>query len=146
MIPYFVSKKPVQITHIAACKQRSVAVSNETLEVFEWGYLYDAREESQSESQFRSTCKLPGPVKQIEIGLEFNLFLLEDGSVWFQGQITHGAQTIVTSAGEKSGLLNLSSMLKSNMATEAKFTHIACGFSHALFLDDQGLIYTFGAG
>jgi alpha-tubulin suppressor-like RCC1 family protein len=37
-------------------------------------------------------------------------------------------------------------MLKKEMATDAKFTSIACGYSHMLLLDDQGLIYTFGAG
>ena len=53
MIPFFVVNKPVQITHVAACRQRSVAVSNESLQVFEWGYLNSAKEDSeQAQRQF----------------------------------------------------------------------------------------------
>jgi alpha-tubulin suppressor-like RCC1 family protein len=37
-------------------------------------------------------------------------------------------------------------MLLEKMGSFATFTHIACGYSHVLLLDDQGMIYTFGAG
>jgi hypothetical protein len=46
MIPFFVVTKPVQITHLAACRQRSVAACNDTSQVFEWGYLNSAKSDA----------------------------------------------------------------------------------------------------
>ena len=40
IVPFFLTKKPKQITHVAACRSRSVAVSDEG-QVFVWGYLGD---------------------------------------------------------------------------------------------------------
>lgn len=48
-------------------------------------------------------------VKQVEAGLEFNLFLLDDGEVWFSGQIVQSSGLVIST--EEFGsepLLNLS--------------------------------------
>lgn len=38
IVPYFNMNKNVAISHIAVSRSRNVAVSNQTMEVFEWGY------------------------------------------------------------------------------------------------------------
>lgn len=75
--------------------------------------------------------------KQVEIGLEFNLFLLEDGSVYMSGAITQeGCEVLQTL-----GLIDLSDRMKESV----RFQQIQTGYSHALLVDDQGRIYSFGA-
>ena len=77
------------------------------MEVYEWGYRLG--EDSDTMPQFEVIFRLPGPVKQVEAGLEFNLFLLEGGEVWFSGQISQGSGMVITA--EEFGsepLINLS--------------------------------------
>ena len=92
IIPYFNMNKNVAISHIAVSRSRCIAVSNQTMEVYEWGYRLG--EDSDAMPQFEVIYRLPGFVKQVEAGLEFNLFLLEDGEVWFSGQIVQGEETV----------------------------------------------------
>ena len=83
IVPYFNMNRNVEISHIAVSRSRCIAVSNQTMEVYEWGYRLG--EDSDTMPQFEVIFRLPGPVKQVEAGLEFNLFLLEGGEVWFSG-------------------------------------------------------------
>jgi hypothetical protein len=66
--------KTVAISHIAISRSRCVAVSNQTREVYEWGYRLG--EDSDAMPQFEVIFLLPNECKQVEAGLEFNLFLL----------------------------------------------------------------------
>ena len=50
--------------------------------VYEWGFVGSEAE------QFHKICELPSDCKQVEIGLEFNLFLLDDGKVYMFGEVT----------------------------------------------------------
>ena len=43
-------------------------------------------------------------------------------------------------------LINLTNRLKENLNIEATFVQIKCGYSHALILDNEGRVYSFGAG
>lgn len=81
---------------------------------------------------------LPSKCKQVEIGLEFNLFLLEDGSVYFWGEITQDGRTVLNSYND---LVCLSEKMD-----ERKFKRIECGYSHALLIDDQDKVFALGAG
>lgn len=44
-------------------------------------------------------------------------------------------------------LINLSQVMRDNNAGEAPpFVRISAGYSHAMLLDEEGKVYTFGAG
>ena len=38
IVPYFNMNRNVEISHIAVSRSRNIAVSNQTMEVYEWGY------------------------------------------------------------------------------------------------------------
>lgn len=57
-------------------------MSNDSGEVYEWGYL------GNEQSQFEVVLTLPSKLKQLEAGLNFNLYLMEDGTVYMSGEIT----------------------------------------------------------
>ena len=84
IIPFFNSRKYLPITHVAICRSRSIAISNFSQEVYEWGY----RIGDQYGIHFEMLYTLPGKCVEAQAGLEFNMFLLEDGTVWISGQIT----------------------------------------------------------
>ena len=65
---------------------------------------------------------------QVEIGLEFNLFLMVDGSVLMSGAITQEGGNVLNTWEE---LIDLTSTMKS----PAQFKQIQCGYSHALLID-----------
>lgn len=100
--------------------------------MFEWGFV------GSEGSQFRKLFDLPDKCVQVEIGLEFNLFLLEDGSVHMSGAITQEGSNVLNTW---ESLICLSEA----MEKPAKFKKISCGYSHALFVDEEDKIYAFGA-
>jgi len=69
------------VVKIAARRSRSLAITD-TNDVYEWGFV------GSDSMQFKKLFTLPGPCKEVEIGLEFNIFILENGSVYFSGVIT----------------------------------------------------------
>jgi alpha-tubulin suppressor-like RCC1 family protein len=86
-----------------------------------------------------------GKVKQVAIGLTFNMFLMEDGTAWMSGELAQGGETFMNTW-IMDPLLNLNEDLYFYEKIDAKFTAIKCGYSHALLLDDDGCVYSFGAG
>ena len=86
--------------------------------------------------------------KQVVAGLEFNLFLLDDGEVWFSGQIGQASGMVIST--EDFGnepLINLSDVMRENNDGQAPpFASVSAGYSHAMLLDEEGKVYTFGAG
>lgn len=79
---------------------------------------------------------LPGPCKDVQIGLEFNLYLLEDGSVHLNGAITQEGDHVIESIDQ---LYCISEFSK------VKFKQIQCGYSHAVLIDEDDQVYSFGA-
>ena len=76
------------MTHVAACRSRSVAVLGNN-EVYEWGYV-------DSGKQFSCVYQLPeGKVSQVEIGLSFNMFLMDNGDVWMSGEIQQNGEIVM---------------------------------------------------
>jgi len=78
---------------VAAKRSRSIAVSVDH-SVYQWGFV------GEEGHQFMKLCTLPGPCKQVEIGLEFNLFLLENGDLFYFGTITQEGEDVLDSMGE----------------------------------------------
>ena len=113
IIPFFMKMKPQYVTHVAACRSRSVAVLCNN-DVYEWGYVSDKK-------QFDLVYQLPqGKVIQVEIGLTFNMFLMSDCNVFMSGQIEQNGETVMNT--EYYGLLiNLKERLFENDKIEAKF-------------------------
>ena len=84
------------------------------------------------------------------------MYLLEDGNVWISGQISQGAEVVFSAAKHGQGenpLVNLTDILAENnpqvIGENGKIpviTKISAGYSHAILLDENGRIYTFGAG
>ncbi len=120
------------MTHVAACRARSIAVTADR-DVFEWGFTGSDGE------QFQQLHTLEEPVKELRLGLEFNLFLSETGTVWYSGAITQEGENVVDTFG---GLINLTN----RMPSSAKFKRIECGYSHALLVAEDDSLYAFGAG
>ena len=104
------------VTHVAACRSRSVAVTDNN-EVYEWGYL-DGEEERP---QFDLALQLPfGKVKQIAAGLAHNLFLMQDGSCYMCGNLAQYGETFLdTKISYK--LLNLNADLDHYEGKKVKF-------------------------
>ena len=77
------------MSKICARRSRSLAVTQFN-DVYEWGFLgSDVLDGSYSEvDQFNKLYLLPGKCQAVEIGLEFNLFLLENGAVYLGGVIS----------------------------------------------------------
>lgn len=75
----------------------------------------------------------------MQIGIEFNLFLLEDGSLYMFGQITQEGMNVLHVT---DSLLCLSE----KMPKQVNFKSVQCGYSHAILLDEDDKVYTFGAG
>ena len=113
---------------IAARRSRSIAITTEN-KVYEWGFVGD------DGMQFRKLFNLPEECLQVEIGLEFNLFLLKDGQVYFSGVITQEGASVL----ESDELICVSK--KSNVT----FKSIECGYSHALLINEEDKVYSFGA-
>lgn len=130
IVPFF-SINRMKISKIAARRSRSLAVT-ESNEVYEWGFVGSENE------QFTKICELPMKCLQVEIGLEFNLFLLEDGSVHMSGAITQEGYNVLNTFGK---LINLSD----RMDNPVSFKQIQSGYSHALLVDESDKIYSFGA-
>ena len=68
--------------------------------------------------------------------------------MWFSGQISQGSEVVISTLdyGDEP-LINLSEIMAEENKQEApKFTKISAGYSHAILLDEEGKIYTFGAG
>lgn len=78
---------------------------------------------------------LPDECLQVEIGLEFNLFLLKNGQVYFSGEITQEGASVLSSE----ELICISEKLN------VTFKRIECGYSHALLIDEDDKVYSFGA-
>ena len=132
IVSKFLKMKPdVQISHVAACRSRSVAVSNDSGDVYEWGYLGNDR---GAESQFEVSLTLPSKLKHVEAGLNFNLYLMEDGKVFVSGEIYQDGETIMNTFnyGDGKKLVNLTDSLPDDV----NIVSIKCGYSHALLLDD----------
>lgn len=70
----------------------------------------------------------------VQIGLEFNLFLLDDGSVHMHGAITQEGTNVLQTWGKLVCVSN-----------NIIFKTITCGYSHALLIDENDLVYSFGA-
>ena len=87
IVPWFLVNKK-KIKNIAARRSRSLAITSEN-EVYEWGFV------GSEGTQFKKIVDLPGPCKDVQIGLEFNLFLLEDGSVYMFGAITQEGMNVL---------------------------------------------------
>ena len=130
IVPFFVGKK--KVTHLSACRSRSIAVTSDN-QVFEWGFTGSDGE------QFQQLHQLEEPVKEVRIGLEFNLFLGQSGTLWYSGAITQEGENVVDTYG---GLINLTN----RMPVAIKFKRIDCGYSHALLVDEDDRLYAFGAG
>lgn len=88
--------------------------------------------------QFKKLFNLPMECLSVEIGLEFNLFLLKDGSVHMSGAITQEGANVLNTF---DALINLSSKMNSPVS----FKQIQCGYSHALLIDKEDRVYSFGA-
>lgn len=82
---------------------------------------------------------------QVEAGLTFNVFLLKSGEVWLSGNINQGGESLIDTE-NYGGLICLNEVLRENTGIEAKFVKVKAGYSHALLLDDQGEVYTYGSG
>ena len=80
IVPFFKTNN-YQITKIAARRSRSIAITTEN-KVYEWGFV------GEDGIQFKKLFNLPDECIQVEIGLEFNLFLLKNGAVYMSGIIT----------------------------------------------------------
>lgn len=81
--------------------------------MYEWGYRLG--EDSDAMIQFEVIFRLPRYCKQVAAGLEFTLFLMDNGEVWFCGQVTQ-ASGLVVSAEEfgSEPLINLSQVMREN--------------------------------
>jgi alpha-tubulin suppressor-like RCC1 family protein len=86
-----------------------------------------------------------GKLKQVAIGLTFNMFLMEDGTAIMSGELSQGGETFMNTWNTEP-LLNLNEDLMFYEKIETKFELIRCGYSHALLLDTEGCVYSFGAG
>lgn len=89
IVPFF-KKHNYQVSKVAARRSRSIAITTEN-RVYEWGFV------GSEGMQFKKLFNLPEECIQVEIGLEFNLFLLKNGSVYMSGAITQeGANVLNT--------------------------------------------------
>lgn len=140
IVPYFFVHG-IQIQKIAARRSRSIAISNDD-EVFEWGFVGSDLEGSEHQ-QFRKLCRLPGKCKQVEIGLEFNLFLLENGTVYIYGAITQEGMNVINTFDE---LVCLNDRMQERAGSSANFKQMQCGYSHAVLTDEEDMVYSLGAG
>ena len=118
---------------MAARRSRSIAVCQDG-SVYEWGFVG-----SDNDQFHKLPFTLPGKCKDVQIGIEFNLFLLEDGSLYMFGQITQEGMNVLHVT---DSLLCLSE----KMPKQVNFKSVQCGYSHAILLDEDDKVYTFGAG
>ena len=142
VVPYFNSRKSLPISLVAICRSRSIAVSNHSQEVFEWGYRIGDR----YGVHFEVVYNLPGRCIEVQAGLEFNMFLLEDGTVWISGQISQDTDVVFSAANHGTGenpLVNLTDILAENNpqvkdedGNAPKIKKICTGYSHAILLDE----------
>lgn len=61
------------------------------------------------------------------------------------GEIQQNGETVMNTD-HYGTLINLTERLQENLNIEATFVQIKCGYSHALILDNEGRVYSFGAG
>ena len=127
-MPFFQQNR-LRISKIAARRSRSLAVTQFN-DVYEWGFLgsdVDQEGACSEIDQFRKLYLLPGKCKAVEIGLEFNLFLLENGAVYLGGLISQEGIAIVNT-GTSLQVMNQGSVT---------FKRIAAGYGHALLVDED---------
>jgi hypothetical protein len=105
IVPFFHSNN-IKIDKIAARRSRSVAVSTEN-KVYEWGFVGSDGE------QFNNKLTLPAPCLQVEIGLEFDLYLLADGTLHMAGLITQEGNSVISAS---TGVLDLSSQMSEQVS------------------------------
>lgn len=78
---------------------------------------------------------LPDKCSEVKIGLEFNLFLLRNGSVWLAGVISQQGIAVIDTQNQLQC-----------MSDSICFKRIECGYSHALLIDNDDKVYALGAG
>ena len=110
--------------------------------MFEWGYRIGDR----YGVHFEVVYTLPGRCIEVQAGLEFNMFLLEDGTVWISGQISQGTEVVFTASKHGTGenpLVNLTDILGENNpqvmdenGKPPKIKKMCTGYSHAILLDE----------
>jgi len=130
IVPFF-KTNGYKISKIAARRSRSIAITTEN-KVYEWGFV------GSDGMQFAKLFNLPQECLQVEIGLEFNLFLLKDGTVHMSGAITQEGANVLNTFDK---LVDLNA----KMASPVPFKQIQCGYSHALLIDNEDRVYSFGA-
>lgn len=115
----------------------------DTNEVYEWGFL-DGR------SQFEKLLELPvgQSVRQVAIGLEHNIFLMKSGQAYMSGAISQGRVDVehFMDTMRSEILLDLNEQLLFYEQIDTKFETVRCGYHHAVLVDIEGRIYSFGAG
>lgn len=84
---------------------------------------------------------MPEEVVSVRLGNTFNMFLTQSGNVWLSGEISQEGENVINTW---SGLINLTERMSRQERT--KFKKLCCGYSHALLLDENNKIYSFGAG
>jgi len=71
---------------------------------------------------------------------------MKDGQAYVSGQVSHQGEELINTHNYEEPLVNLQESLMENCGLQAKFVDIKAGNSHALLLDDQGCVYTYGLG
>ena len=168
VVPFFIGKR---VKIVGACRSRSVALTQDG-SVYEWGFVGSDYEQFHKIHDFSELLKSADKesddeIVDIKCGLQFTIFLSKNGKVWISGCISQIGEFVFES--EELILLNdiwggssildltpsfakgfMESRLKEKgelkEKKQVKFSKIDAGYSHALLLDTNGVVYVFGAG
>ena len=170
VISFFIGKRP---RLVSACRSRSVALTEDG-KVYEWGFLgsdkkqfhllHDFSQDTETDADGNET---PWDIIDIKCGPEYTMFLNKNGKAWIIGTISQIGEYVF----ESEELVSLNEMIlkssvleytpdfaKDFMETRLKekgeieeqkdvfITKLDAGYSHAIILDSNGLVYVFGAG
>lgn len=105
IVPFFVGRKKIDL--IAACRSRSIAITLEG-EVYEWGFLGTTYED-KTRQQFELVHTLPEKAVSVKLGLEFNLYLSNQGNVWIYGAISQEGSNVINTWGQ---LINMNEKMQ----------------------------------
>lgn len=168
VVPFFIGKKPKLVS---ACRSRSVALTEDG-KVYEWGFVGSEKKQFNILHDFSqdSSDKNKEEVDEIidiKCGLEFTLFLSKNGKAYIIGAISQIGEYVFESQDllplndlcGKSSIMDFTpSFAKDFMESrlkergelkekkQIKITKLDAGYSHAILLDSEGIVYVLGAG
>jgi alpha-tubulin suppressor-like RCC1 family protein len=132
--------------------------------VYEWGFLGSEKQQFHILHDFAADENFVNDeIIDIKCGLEFTLFLSKNGNAYVIGAITQIGQFVFESEeivhlnemfGKSDFLDFVPNFAKDFMKEQnndddqkdVKISKLDAGYSHAIFLDSEGIVYVFGAG